>query len=132
MVEIPNISLDEEPVTYELPDSKIMTIPYSIRSSAPELLFTGCSGDEGVHKMISKLITSSGPDTQKDLASNIILSGGSTLFPNFDIRLKSELESLHPNLDIKITDEHLATQPNIYDFEQATTQKNWFGASSIV
>ena len=42
------------------------------------------------------------PDVRKDLYSNIILSGGSTMFENFEERLYKEVKELAPQTKVKV------------------------------
>ena len=46
------------------------------------------------HEMIYQSVMKSDMDVRKDLHSNIILSGGSTMFPGVPERLMKELNSL--------------------------------------
>jgi len=48
--------------------------------------------DETVHKSIMKCDV----DLRKDLYSNIVVAGGSTLFPGFVARLQKEIEAFAP------------------------------------
>lgn len=50
----------------------------------------------GVHHLVYRSIQKTNIDVRKDLYANIVLSGGSTLFPGFVERLENELRSLVP------------------------------------
>ncbi|XP_067873230.1 actin, cytoplasmic 1-like isoform X1 [Heterodontus francisci] len=50
----------------------------------------------GVHRLVFKSILKCDIDLRKYLHSNVLLSGGSTLFPGLDERLWKELQSLAP------------------------------------
>ncbi|CAI5708082.1 unnamed protein product [Peronospora destructor] len=88
---------------YYLPDGTLLNIgPEKFR--APELLFRPeIIGSEarGVHECLVQAIMKSDLDLRKTLFSQIILSGGSTLFPGFGDRLLAEVRKKAPK-DIKI------------------------------
>jgi actin-related protein len=99
-------STDATMTSYELPNG------YSIRIGderfrCPEALFKPSEiylEKPGVHEMLFESITKTDEDIQKDLYSNVVLSGGSTMFEGFTQRLKNELEALAPiNTQINIT-----------------------------
>ncbi|RXM94157.1 Beta-centractin [Acipenser ruthenus] len=74
------------------------------RFRAPELLFRpDLIGDEseGIHEVLAFSIQKSDLDLRRTLFSNIVLSGGSTLFKGFGDRLLSEVKKLAPK-DVKI------------------------------
>lgn len=52
--------------------------------------------EPGIHKMAYSAITNCYKDIQNDLFSNIVLSGGSTLFPGFVERFTKEMKALAP------------------------------------
>ncbi|KAJ0400780.1 hypothetical protein P43SY_004875 [Pythium insidiosum] len=88
---------------YYLPDGTILNIgPEKFR--APEVLFRpeliGSEGG-GVHDCLVQAIMKSDMDLRKTLFSQIILSGGSTMFPGFGDRLLAEVRKKAPK-DIKI------------------------------
>ena len=71
---------------------------------APELLFRpDLIGEEceGLHEVLTFAIDKSDMDLRRTLFSNIVLSGGSTLFRGFGDRLLSEVKKLAPK-DVKI------------------------------
>jgi actin-related protein len=86
-------------VNYELPDGNIVTIGNE-RFRCPEVLFKpnfiGLE-QEGIHKLSFNSIMKCDVDIRKDLYENIILSGGSTMFPKIDERIKKEIMSLAPS-----------------------------------
>lgn len=70
-----------------------------------EVSSSSSSGMEypGTHELIDQTIRKIDPDFHKDLYGNIVLSGGSTLFPKIDARLKKELSALAPaGMDINV------------------------------
>merc|ERR1719478_680842 len=90
---------------YELPDGNIVTIGAE-RFRCPEVMFKpnliGMEQD-GVHKLTFDSIMKCDVDIRKDLYANIVMSGGSTMFPKIDERLKKEVEQLAPaSMNIKI------------------------------
>jgi len=88
---------------YKLPDGNLVEIGPE-RFRAPEVLFKPeLLGEEsnGVHELLINSIQRSDLDLRKTLYSNIVLAGGSTLFPGFGERLLNEVKHLAPK-DIKI------------------------------
>jgi len=74
------------------------------RFRAPEILFNpSLVGQEfsGIHECLSNAIHRADLDFRKTLYSNILLAGGSTLFPGFGDRLLNEVKALAPK-DVKI------------------------------
>lgn len=95
--------IDPDLIPYELPDGSVIQVG---RASfrAPELLFyPHLIGEEseGIHEVLAYSIRKSDLDLRKTFYSNIVLSGGSTLFQGFGDRLLSEIKKLTPK-DIKI------------------------------
>jgi len=89
--------------TYKLPDGQVIDLGAE-RFRAPELLFhPELIGEEhnGVHETLVYCIQKTDLDLRKTLYSNIVLSGGSTLFPGFGERLLNEVRHLAPK-DVKI------------------------------
>jgi len=90
-----NANLEKQ---YELPDGNIMTIGNE-RFRCAEVLFQpsliGLEA-EGIHKLTYDSIQKCDIDIRKDLYINVVLSGGSTMFPNIDKRLCKEMSSLAP------------------------------------
>jgi actin len=83
---------------YELPDGQVMTIGNE-RFRCSEVLFTPSligKESEGIHKLTFKSILKCDIDIRKDLYQNIVLSGGSTMFPGIDKRLNKEITALAP------------------------------------
>jgi len=91
--------------TYELPDGQVMTV-IAERFRCPEVLFNPSmigKEAEGIHKLTYQSILKCDIDIRKDLYSNVVLSGGSTMFVGLDARLKKEITALAPkNSKIKI------------------------------
>ena len=92
--------------SYELPDGRKITIGEE-RFLCPEVLFQpGLYGIQicGIHESTFNSIMKCDNDFQKDLFANILLSGGSTMFPGIVERMEEEMLSLAPVMQkIKIT-----------------------------
>ncbi|CAM0942813.1 unnamed protein product [Alopecurus aequalis] len=88
--------------SYELPDSQVVTISTQERFSCPEILFDpsliGMEG-AGIHEIanesVIKCYESSGFD--EGIYGNIVLAGGTTLFPGFVDRMQKEMTALAPS-----------------------------------
>lgn len=96
-------SMEGEKSMYTLPDGSSIELGPS-RFRAPELLFRpDLIGEEfeGIHEVLTYAIQRSDMDLRRVLYSNIVLSGGSTLFKGFGDRLLSEVKKITPK-DIKI------------------------------
>ena len=91
--------------SYELPDGQVITIGNE-RFRCPEALFQpSFLGMESlaIHEIIFNSIMKCDIDIRKDLYGNIVLSGGTTMFPGIADRLEKELISLAPStMKIKI------------------------------
>ncbi|KAH9330754.1 hypothetical protein KI387_002862 [Taxus chinensis] len=85
--------------TYELPDGQVITIG-SERFRCAEVLFQpSLIGMEapGIHETAYGSIMKCDVDIRKDLYGNIVLSGGSTMFPGVADRMSKEISALAPN-----------------------------------
>lgn len=85
-------------MTYRLPDGQLLNIG-SERFRAPELMFDPkLAGYEmnGIHTATNETILACGMDVRKSFWSNIILTGGGTMFRGFPERLRKELHRLAP------------------------------------
>jgi len=78
------------PKIYTLPDGTSLTLA-SERHDCTEPLF---SSPTSLQSTVSDSIHSLDSDLQALISSNIVLAGGTTLFPGFKSRLKSELQPL--------------------------------------
>lgn len=91
--------------TYELPDGHELKIG-SEMFRAPETLFKpSLAGVEttGIHETCYNSIMKCDVDIRRDLYSNIVLSGGTTLFPNIDQRVTNEIKALAPSsVNVKV------------------------------
>jgi len=85
--------------TYELPDGNLATVGNE-RFRCPEVLFQPAFvGREarGIHEMVFKSIMTCDVDVRKDLYANVVLSGGTTMFPGIAERMTRELSALAPS-----------------------------------
>ncbi|XP_071130529.1 actin, cytoplasmic 3-like [Mytilus edulis] len=83
---------------YELPDGEIISVGNE-RFRATECLFQpSFIGMEafGIHESVYNSIVKCDVDVRKDLFSNIVLSGGTTLYDGMSGRLKSDIGHLAP------------------------------------
>jgi actin-related protein len=84
--------------SYTLPDGNICKFSIQ-RFKCPEYLFQPELGGKelkGVHRLTFDSIMTCDLDVRKDLYSNIILSGGTTMFDGFGERLYKEIKALAP------------------------------------
>jgi actin-related protein len=84
--------------TFELPDGRVITLGNE-RFRCPEVLFQpNLIGKEsnGIHTQIFNTVMDCDIDLRKDLFANIVLSGGTTMFPGIAERLNKELTSIVP------------------------------------
>lgn len=90
---------------YEFPDGQVITIGAE-RFRCPEVLFQpSFVGMEapGIHETTYNSIMKCDVDIRKDLYGNIVLSGGSTMFPGIADRMSKEITALAPsNMKIKV------------------------------
>ena len=85
--------------THVLPDGSSVTLGAE-RFRAPEVLFDPSlvgSEDGGVHKVLNLAALRADLDLRATLYQQIVLAGGSTLFPGFGERLLKELRSDLPD-----------------------------------
>eukprot|EP00434_Breviolum_minutum_P017263 symbB.v1.2.015239.t2/scaffold1132.1/size136097/10 len=85
--------------TYELPDGNIISV-HTERFRCPEVLFQpSLVGKEamGIHDTTFQSIMKCDVDIRRDLFSNVVLSGGSTMMPGIGERMTKELSALAPS-----------------------------------
>merc|ERR1711936_370531 len=83
---------------YELPDGRVITIGNERFRCAEVLFQPGLIGKEssGIHQLTFDSIQACDIDVRRELYSNTVLSGGSTMFPGIEQRLTNEMTSLAP------------------------------------
>jgi actin len=83
---------------YELPDGQVITVGQERFRCAEVLFQPNLIGKEndGIHQLTYQSILKCDIDIRKDLYQNIVLSGGSTMFPGIDVRLRKEIQALAP------------------------------------
>lgn len=91
--------------SYELPDGNIIVIGNE-RFRCPEVLFQpSLIGKEasGIHDCTFQTVMKCDVDIRRDLYANIVLSGGTTMFPGIAERMTKELTALAPaTMKIKV------------------------------
>jgi actin-related protein len=91
--------------SYELPDGQVISVGNQ-RFRCPEVLFKpDLIGKEsaGIHKLTYDSIMKCDVDIRRDLYTNTVLSGGSTMFPGIAERLTKEMTALAPaSIKVKI------------------------------
>eukprot|EP01094_Clydonella_sp_ATCC50884_P016971 TRINITY_DN2872_c0_g1_i1.p1 TRINITY_DN2872_c0_g1~~TRINITY_DN2872_c0_g1_i1.p1 ORF type:complete len:310 (+),score=84.47 TRINITY_DN2872_c0_g1_i1:30-959(+) len=86
--------------SYELPDGQVITLG-SERFRAPEILFCPAfrgSTECGMSEMVHCVISACPVQIRAELYRNIVLAGGSTLFPGIAERLTREVSALAPSM----------------------------------
>eukprot|EP00929_Paragymnodinium_shiwhaense_P061406 TRINITY_DN30671_c0_g1_i1.p1 TRINITY_DN30671_c0_g1~~TRINITY_DN30671_c0_g1_i1.p1 ORF type:complete len:251 (+),score=35.22 TRINITY_DN30671_c0_g1_i1:3-755(+) len=84
--------------TYELPDGHIVTVGNE-RFRCPEVLFQPSllrKEVKSIHELTFTSIMKCNVDIRRHLYSNVVLSGGTTMFPGFVERMTRELTALAP------------------------------------
>jgi len=91
--------------SYELPDGNVIVIANE-RFRCPEVLFQpSFIGKEasGIHDCTFQTIMKCDVDIRKDLYANIVLSGGTTMYPGIGERMTKEISALAPStMKIKV------------------------------
>lgn len=85
--------------TYEMPDGATLTIGNE-RFRCPEALFQpSLVGVEspGIAELTYNSIMKCDVDIRRDLYSNIVLSGGTTMFPGIDVRMTKDIKAMAPS-----------------------------------
>jgi actin-related protein len=85
--------------SYELPDGNVIVIGNE-RFRCPEVLFQpSLIGKEasGIHDCTFQTILKCDIDIRRDLYANVVLSGGTTMFPGMAERMTKELTALAPS-----------------------------------
>merc|ERR1719410_2204941 len=84
---------------FELPDGQVITVGAHRNRSAEVLFQPNMIGkeQEGIHKLAYNSIMACDIDVRRDLYTNTVLSGGSTMFPGISERLLHEMKQLAPS-----------------------------------
>ncbi|XP_045108315.1 actin-85C-like [Portunus trituberculatus] len=103
-MEISKTSLTLEKA-YELPDGQVITVGNE-RFRCPEAVFQpSFLGMEcvGLHELVHQSIMRCDIDIRKDLFSNIVMSGGTSMYPGIPDRMQKEITFLAPStINVKI------------------------------
>ncbi|XP_045214053.2 actin, cytoplasmic-like [Mercenaria mercenaria] len=85
--------------SYELPDGQVITIGNERFRCVETMFQPSFIGMEnvGVHELLYNSVMKSDIDIRKDLFANVVLSGGTTMFPGLADRMKRELDNLVPS-----------------------------------
>lgn len=84
--------------SYELPDGRVITIG-SERFRCPETLFQrqlAETGFTGIHQLTYDTIMKCDEGIRQELFANIVMAGGSTMFPGISERMQKEITGLAP------------------------------------
>ena len=99
-------SSSELDMNYTMPDKSVITVSGKTRITTAELLFQPMlNGKEckSIHNLTWASVAASDVDVRRELLKNIIMSGGTPMYPGISDRLKSELAALAPaGSDIRI------------------------------
>ncbi|XP_038060659.1 actin-5-like [Patiria miniata] len=91
---------------YTLPDGQVISVG-SEMFRCPEVLFNPSLAGlhtEGIHQAVYNSIMTCDMATRRDLYCNVVLAGGSTMFPGFCDRIQKELCDLAPSfMKVKIS-----------------------------
>jgi len=93
-----------QPAEYTLPDGSTVTL-LEERFLAPEVLFApGLIGrdEPPVHEIIFDAIMACDIDVRRDMIENIVVTGGSSLFPGLKERLEKEVNAMLAEAGIKL------------------------------
>ncbi|KAK3593418.1 hypothetical protein CHS0354_020177 [Potamilus streckersoni] len=85
--------------SYELPDGGIITIGNE-RFRCTEVLFQPAfigMESSGIHELVYNSVMKCDIDVRRDLYQNIVLSGGSTMFPGLADRMQKEMSAVVPS-----------------------------------
>jgi actin len=112
------VLLPPHAVVYELPDGQVIEVKGETRAIVPEALFDpsvlallkqprgGASsagpGTNGIAALLAQCLQACDKTLQADLHANVVLAGGSSLFPGLAARLSNELLELSPLAKITV------------------------------
>eukprot|EP00658_Telonema_sp_P-2_P036423 TRINITY_DN26356_c0_g1_i3.p1 TRINITY_DN26356_c0_g1~~TRINITY_DN26356_c0_g1_i3.p1 ORF type:complete len:163 (+),score=39.40 TRINITY_DN26356_c0_g1_i3:146-634(+) len=107
---------------FPLPDGQALTVA-SQQIAAAEMLFTPSIMDStspGLQQIVYKVMMDCEFESRKDLYSNIVVAGGTSLLKNFPDRLQRELSLLAPSTQ----------RPSVYAMPERV-HCVWFGGSIL-
>jgi actin len=113
---------DNEPKMYHLPDDSVVRLT-SERHAIPEAIFDPSLinlSQEGIHKCCFYSIMKTNTEIRSEMFSNIVLTGGNTLFDRIQQRLFKEIYELAPT---KTKIDIIANKERMYS--------SWIGGSII-
>jgi actin len=121
-----DLSRPPETASFDMPDGQTIAIRNE-RFRCPEALFEPSiieavvqTTGAGVHELVYNTIMQLDVDIRKLMYGNIVLSGGTTLFPGFADRLRTEISALAPP----------STQVKVIDHPQRAYGA-WLGGSTL-
>ena len=85
--------------SYELPDGQVISVGDS-KFKAPEILFNPSLANldqNGIAGLCYDSMMTCDVDIRKELYENMVIMGGSTMFPGFQERLQKEVAALAPS-----------------------------------
>lgn len=90
--------------SYELPGGQVIAVGNECFRTPEALFQPAFIGHEsaGIHETTYESIMKCDADIHKDLWDNIVLSGGTTMFPGIADRLQKELTNLAPSMKVQI------------------------------
>jgi len=90
----------EAPIEYELPDGTVMDVGRELYR-CPEALFDpallGMHEAPSFPDVVVNAVRKCDIDVRRDLYENVVLSGGTTMYPGLDARLQREIEARVPH-----------------------------------
>eukprot|EP01065_Artemidia_motanka_P018230 TRINITY_DN21554_c0_g1_i1.p1 TRINITY_DN21554_c0_g1~~TRINITY_DN21554_c0_g1_i1.p1 ORF type:complete len:396 (+),score=83.31 TRINITY_DN21554_c0_g1_i1:52-1188(+) len=98
----------DPPASFTLPDGTVMQVG-SERRRCPEALFDAGSAGRDTHRYSSLqqltncVVLNADKDVRTELRKNVVLAGGSSLFPGMGSRLAEEMQALCPGADVQVT-----------------------------
>lgn len=114
-------------IKYPIDGDKVLNIPGPLRESVCEVLFEMYGDEQTIPTLIIDAILKCPVDTRRQLASNIIIIGGTSMLPGFKHRLLMELRSLS-----KSNRYESKLHFDVFKFHSMPCQENyssWLGAS---
>ncbi|XP_062903726.1 actin-3-like [Mobula hypostoma] len=94
----------ESSMHYELPDGKVITIGKE-KIKCPEALFNPAlmgSSEPGLHTIALNLINKCDSSILEEMSRNILLCGGSSMFPGFPVRFQKEMRDLVQDMNLQV------------------------------